>query len=420
MSNITNVTDLYPPYPAYAGDMSVGEVSPEDLFFFSPGLSSPVRRGPDDEVPILVERASQATALNPAVNDFVVGHKAGFLRLFNRQINLIRSRSQAFEDGHITVFDKTLLKLTQNGTDLENPAAIQYYCEEFLGIHVGASTAEASRVLSQAIQVPELLIFGSCLQMSSRVSLPDFDFTETSALINSDVKTEADDHQPVAEEMEPMLKRLWEVYENAKSDYFARSDSKSDDLIGAAKFLRDTAENTQQYLTDKPIDPNMLAELQSTYDMAKATVVSLSGGKKRKFDDVDKELSKDAPRAPANSNQSQRRRAQSGQYPSRSSDSGYGAGAPSLRDNNADIDRGHDRIQYRTLRRRSSSPREYPDRSPGSLRDRDRDREEPGHRGAYGSKRGSGHRARPYGYRRDREVDSYRPREYKDDMSDGG
>ncbi|KAK4938965.1 hypothetical protein LTR10_020713 [Elasticomyces elasticus] len=399
---MSNVPDLYPPYPTYAVDMSSGGVYEEDLFFSSPGLSSPVRRGPEDEVPILVERASRVTTLCPAVNNFMVVHKTAFLSLFARQINLIRSRSQAFEDGHITVFDKTLLTLTQNGTDLDNPAAIQYYCEEFLGIHVGASPGEAGRVLSQAVDVPESLI------------------NETAPQMTSDANPETDVHQPPAEEMEPQLKRLWEIYEIAKLDYFAVSNSKSHELLGAAKFLRDTAENTQQYLTDKNIDPNMLAELDSTYDMAKATVVSLSGGKKRKFDAVDKDLIEGAPRGHGSSNQNQRGRTESKQYPSRSSDSGYGAGASAFRDNTADTDRDYGRTQHRSSRRRSSSPRDRRDRSPRSPRygNRDRDRDEPGHRGAYGSKRGSDRRRNPYGYRRDREVDSYQPRKYKEDMSD--
>lgn len=234
--------------------------------------------------------------------------------------------------------------------------------------------------------------------------------------------------------MEPKLKRLWEVYEKAKSDYFAVSDSKSNDLVGAAKFLRDTAENTQQYLTDKSIDPIMLAELQSTYNMAKATVVSLTGGKKRKFDAVDMEWMRSAPRAPSGSEQNLNswRPARSNQYPypSRSSDSGYGAGTYSYRDNNnaADTDRGQSsKSEHRASRRRSSSPREYHGRSPRERsrdrehdrhRDRDREREASRDRDGrrYGSKRG--HSGIPYGYRRDREVDSYQPRRYKDDLSD--
>lgn len=154
-------------------DMSVPEASPEGLFFSSPGIDD-TRRGPEDEVPVLVARAIQVTTLGPAVDNFMALHKDAFLSMFARQINLIKSRSQAFEDGHITVFDKTLLTLTQNGTDLDNPAAIQYYCEEFLGIHFGASTGEASRVLSQAIDVPESLIKGLVIRPVLWFGSPDF------------------------------------------------------------------------------------------------------------------------------------------------------------------------------------------------------------------------------------------------------
>ena len=147
-----------------SGNMSpLGETTTaadDDLFFSSPGLHS-TQRDPQDEVQELVNRAARNMAgLSPALSSFMALHKAAFLEMFNRQLQLIRSRSQAFEDAHITVFDKVLLTLTQNGTNLDNPAAIQYYCEEYLGINTGASCEETSRVLRQTMDVPNLLMRG--------------------------------------------------------------------------------------------------------------------------------------------------------------------------------------------------------------------------------------------------------------------
>jgi hypothetical protein len=134
----------------------------DDLFFSSPGLHSTAQRDPQDEVQELVDatRTRNMAGLSPALNSFMALHKPAFLEMFNRQLQLIRSRSQAFEDAHITVFDKVLLNLTQNGTDMDNPAAIQYYCEEYLGINTGASCEETSRVLHQTMDVPQLLMRG--------------------------------------------------------------------------------------------------------------------------------------------------------------------------------------------------------------------------------------------------------------------
>lgn len=98
------------------------------------------------------------------------------------------------------------------------------------------------------------------------------------------------------------LARLYDLYGKAKQDFEARSNNNlsADELMPAAKFLRDTAENTIQYLKDNQRNnPEMEAELQATYNMAKATVVSLVGGKKRKFDTVDLQDVKNLPRGPS-------------------------------------------------------------------------------------------------------------------------
>ena len=64
--------------------------------------------------------------------------------------------------------------------------------------------------------------------------------------------------------------------------------------LNAARFLRDTAENTIMYFRDAPksgvgqLSSNrmkeLMADLQSTCKAAQASVVTLSGGRKRKFD----------------------------------------------------------------------------------------------------------------------------------------
>ena len=136
--------------------MSLHSPHREDQFFMSlpPRMS---RRGPDGEVPILVEQAKKIKSLNPALRQFMIHNKRAFLDLFSRQIRLIKSRSQAFEDGQVTVFDKALLILTRNGTDLDDPAAIQFFCEESLGIEDFGDVADTNRTLQQATRIPRIL-----------------------------------------------------------------------------------------------------------------------------------------------------------------------------------------------------------------------------------------------------------------------
>lgn len=85
--------------------------------------------------------------------------------------------------------------------------------------------------------------------------------------------------------MEPQVARLWSLYEKARADFQAVLPKKDHQATAdSARFLRDTAENTIQYLKGKDFDAVMMAELHAVNDLAKATAVSATGGKKRKFD----------------------------------------------------------------------------------------------------------------------------------------
>ena len=61
-----------------------------------------------------------------------------------RQVSLIRCRSQAFDDGQVTVYDRALLVLSKDGKDLVGTGALELYLTEFLGLVpiCGASNVE--------------------------------------------------------------------------------------------------------------------------------------------------------------------------------------------------------------------------------------------------------------------------------------
>jgi hypothetical protein len=126
--------------------------SPEAMFFSSP--PSAYRQNPAEEVPQLVAKA-QIAALSPAISACLRNpeKKRLFLEVFSRHIELLKSRSQAFEDAHITVYDKALLNLTSNGNDLESPHAIQYFCEDFLGIDTSGDPQTAQKALENSISI---------------------------------------------------------------------------------------------------------------------------------------------------------------------------------------------------------------------------------------------------------------------------
>lgn len=287
--------------------------SPPDssgLFLSSPRAHA--SQGPSDEVTELALEAQNVQTLNPAVAAMLRDpeKKRDFLHHMHRQIQLITSRSQAFEDAHVTVYDKTLLTLTQNGNKLDHPPAIEYYCDEFLGVSNIADQVIATRMLEQSICVPKHLAQGKQLKAQSKItdtkphleysppssdpSVESFEVLAGSQRRQSTVTLISDKSLCFAKkipDMEPQVARLWSLYEKARADFQAVVPNKdSSATADSARFLRDTAENTIQYLKTKDFDPVMMAELQAVYDLAKATAVSATGGKKRKFDvaDIDK------------------------------------------------------------------------------------------------------------------------------------
>ena len=286
--------------------------TPGDDSLFCSTSSSPhahTSQGPAEEVAELALEAQNIQTLNPAVEAMLEDpdKKKDFLHHMYRQVQLIKSRSQAFEDAHVTVYDKTLLALTQNGNKLDHPPAIEYYCDEFLGVSNIADQVLATRVLEQSVCVPKLLSQGK--QIATLTSTPYVDsrqeYTSPSSDPRSSIESfEALNHsqrrqstatQATSDQsfnyarktphMEPNLARLWSLYEKARADFQAVVPERDVQATAeSARFLRDTAENTIQCLKSKEFDPVMMAEVRAVYDLAKATAVSATGGKKRKFD----------------------------------------------------------------------------------------------------------------------------------------
>lgn len=119
------------------------------LFISSSPLGYPTN--PTEEVEVIFEQARQINTINPDIDAIVSTHRNAFTMSLSRQVRLIESRSQAWKDGRVTVFDKVLLKLTRNGKELDTPAAITYFCKEYLGISDHTDLAEKNIMLVDAV-----------------------------------------------------------------------------------------------------------------------------------------------------------------------------------------------------------------------------------------------------------------------------
>lgn len=112
---------------------------------------------PADEVPVLVEQAEQVTQLSPTLSTFLSNHRKTLVEAITRQIQLVQTRSQALEDGQVTVYDKALLVLTRDGRDPEYAPAIHFFCEQYLGVDGINGHAEMDRIVKQTSELPDLV-----------------------------------------------------------------------------------------------------------------------------------------------------------------------------------------------------------------------------------------------------------------------
>lgn len=136
--------------------------SPLDDKSFFLNSSSPTHYSsrPADEVEILLAEALKVDQLDPVVANIISANQDAFFQTFQRRVEMIKSRSQAFQDCHVTVFDKVLLELTKNGNDLTEAASITYFCEEYLGVPASASSVQKDIFLMNSLATSTSLTRG--------------------------------------------------------------------------------------------------------------------------------------------------------------------------------------------------------------------------------------------------------------------
>ncbi len=143
------------------------------LFF--PSSSPPhLSVRPSDAVAILVEKAQETQTLSLVVDNFLKSKQNVFFGLFSRQIDLIKSRSQNIQDAEITIFDQALLILTEHPNCLMNPAAVKFYCEEYLNIGLDGPISQLTLTLRETVQIPAALNQGKEGLASVYAQVPDF------------------------------------------------------------------------------------------------------------------------------------------------------------------------------------------------------------------------------------------------------
>ncbi|ETN42054.1 uncharacterized protein HMPREF1541_03993 [Cyphellophora europaea CBS 101466] len=346
-------------------------------------LPSRTRLSPDNEVERLISEANQLHTMPPKMQRFLNTYPL-FTRVIARQVRMVTARSQDFDDCQVTIFDKALLVITRNGNDIGSAIPFQFFCQYWCDY-------------DPAIASPT----ESMYDMAKFAVLPfDADYYEyypDDGTLQGGRSSSPIDVSQLGARNQPGLKRLISTYELAVSEYFDVESRHDDQTLRAAKYLRDTAENTIAYLKETDIDRGKLSEIEAMYETAKQVVQNLTG-RVRKFDigyaTNEQQTNGHGGRGESRRFQHEFRRP---------------AGPRRARENENWREVSHEpyvrRAEGKDRLRRSQSP-------PAERGERGRDKVD--ERGIRVKGRGQGCGARghsgiPYGYREDRVVDSYKP-----------
>lgn len=77
---------------------------------------------------------------------------------------------------------------------------------------------------------------------------------------------------------------MLKIFSTAQEEYHYTPDNDREGKFRAAKFLRDSAENTLKYLVENDTHHYMIPVLQNEFEMARHKAVEMNGGKKRRFE----------------------------------------------------------------------------------------------------------------------------------------
>ncbi|KAL2039963.1 hypothetical protein N7G274_007366 [Stereocaulon virgatum] len=253
-------------------------------------------------------------------------------------LNVINRRSPNLADFEITAAQKAFSALSRNETD--SVAAIELYMEEILGLKY-VEDSDRAQTLTAIIHMRNYLLNAETRYRNS--AAPEISGSELSASPRNEFgiceisrkRTASTDISPVTEglfhsdgsdgsqvlsspcgpfglvhsgsivggsgdetvkpnEEDPRLNRLLSMFYQANHD-FRIAPLKSPDHTKAAKFLRDTIENTLSYITTKQLavsgkklitgfDNSTLDYLHETLKQAR-TVADEGSGKKRRFEE---------------------------------------------------------------------------------------------------------------------------------------
>lgn len=263
----------------------------------------------------LISRYARTTQPSPVLIDILRSTRESSLLVsaLRRQVFLIKCRSLDPRDNQVTVYDKALIELSRSGDDSRHLGALELYLTEYLGVVPIAPFAQSRDVARECAEMEEVLdrgivIYFICVFWGGVPCLVEYMLTfviarkskfetdpnkiTTNDNSNNNNKTiHSTPHpRPPNDEIQNRITRLLSTYQTAKDDYFGSLQQSGMVSMDAARFLRDTAENTLRYLRSNGLaeeNGGLVTELEYTFAAARDKATALSGGRKRHFDEGD-------------------------------------------------------------------------------------------------------------------------------------
>jgi hypothetical protein len=84
-------------------------------------------------------------------------HARALFHGLRRQVRSIRSRSQNYDDGEVTIYDAALLRLYDNGHTMQDYGLFEFYLAEFLGTKKCQSDEEINTIIAAHLAAQRIL-----------------------------------------------------------------------------------------------------------------------------------------------------------------------------------------------------------------------------------------------------------------------
>ncbi|WEW57405.1 hypothetical protein PRK78_002872 [Emydomyces testavorans] len=211
-----------------------------------------------------------------------------FRDVLENHVSMIKKRPQNFEDGKITLYDKALLILTSNGKNLHNLGAIELFLDEILGVR---NVGNIERILEKNLALRSM--FGHITHRNEAHSFKEnvkgqnVEKTTRKTAENTAAEWPAHNREPsnATRDSKSPVSKMLDTLARARAEFYSVDESKRGSKYLAAKFLRDTAENTLTYFRETGLENHeMMPRIMEAYQLGHEKTVEATGGRLRPFE----------------------------------------------------------------------------------------------------------------------------------------